>query len=100
VLAAQRPFYRGVALVEVRELVTAFFERLGNAGVLLLAGALLAGGLAGAAVAHHYDRLTANTSVSEPRKGKAEQKTPKKKDKHAKQKQGPKQHQQDEEDSD
>ena len=79
------------------DLVTAFFERLGNLGVLLLASALLVGGLAGAAVAHHYDRLTSDTIASQQhndKKDKATQK-PAKKNKHGKQKPGHKQHQQD-----
>ena len=41
--------------------MTAFFNRLGNLGVLLIACAFLLGGLAGAAVAHHYERLSADT---------------------------------------
>jgi hypothetical protein len=45
-------------------MVTAFFNRLGNLGVLLIASALLLGGLAGAAVVHHYDRLSAQTVAS------------------------------------
>lgn len=42
-------------------MVTAFFNRLGNVGVLVIACALLLGGLAGAAVSHHYERLSADT---------------------------------------
>jgi hypothetical protein len=45
-------------------MVTAFFNRLGNVGVLLIACALLLGGLAGAAVAHHYERLSADSISS------------------------------------
>ena len=45
-------------------MVTAFFERLGNLGVLLLAGALLLGGLAGAAVVHHYEGSFAGSAAS------------------------------------
>ena len=40
-------------------MVTAFLNRIGNLGLLLIAVALLFGGLAGAAVVHHYDRLSA-----------------------------------------
>jgi hypothetical protein len=58
--------------------VTAFFERLGNLGVLLIAGALLLGGLAGAAVAHHYDRLASDTVASQQHTDKGEQKQDKK----------------------
>ena len=43
------------------DLVTSVFNRLGNLGILLIACALLLGGLAGAAVVHHYDRLAADT---------------------------------------
>ena len=68
-------------------MVTTFFERLGNLGVLLVAGALLLGGLAGAAVAHHYDRLSADTVASQQHTDKGEQKQDKKngpgKQKHA-----------------
>ena len=59
-------------------MVTAFFERLGNLGVLLIAGALLLGGLAGAAVAHHYDRLASETVASQQHTDKGEQKQDKK----------------------
>jgi len=45
--------------------VTTFLNRIGNLGLLLIACALLLGGLAGAAVAHHYDRLAADT-ISAP----------------------------------
>ncbi|MEP6753538.1 MAG: hypothetical protein ABI959_12400 [Candidatus Dormiibacterota bacterium] len=41
--------------------MTSVFNRLGNLGILLIACALLLGGLAGAAVVHHYDRLSAHT---------------------------------------
>jgi hypothetical protein len=51
-------------------LVTAFFNRLGNLGVLLIACALLVGGLAGAAVAHHYERLSADTIAQQGDTGK------------------------------
>jgi hypothetical protein len=72
--------------------VTTFFERLGNLGVLLIAGALLLGGLAGAAVAHHYDRLAAD-SVASQQHDKGEQKQAKK-NAHGKQKHPNTQHQQ------
>ena len=55
--------------------MTAFFNRLGNLGILLIASALLLGGLAGAAVVHHYDRLSSDTvATGQPDKGKGEQK--------------------------
>jgi hypothetical protein len=44
--------------------VTAFFERLGNAGVLLIAVALLAGGLAGAAITHRYEQTSSSSVAS------------------------------------
>jgi hypothetical protein len=73
----------------VSDVVTAFFERLGNLGVLLIAGALLLGGLAGAAVVHHYDRLASDTVASQQHTDKGEQKQTKKngqgKQKHANQ---------------
>jgi hypothetical protein len=78
--------------------VTTFFERLGNLGVLLIAGALLVGGLAGAAVAHHYDRIAADTVSSQQHTDKGEQKQAKKNAK-GKQKQSNKQHQQDDQGS-
>jgi hypothetical protein len=40
--------------------VTTLLNRIGNLGLLLIASALLLGGLAGAAVAHHYDSLSAD----------------------------------------
>jgi len=60
--------------------VTAFFERLGNAGVLLVAGALLLGGLAGGAVVYHYERTSTSSVASQHQdgKGKDKQKKPKK----------------------
>jgi hypothetical protein len=73
--------------------VTALFQRLGNLGVLLLAGALLFGGLAGAAVVYHYDRLAADTVASQHDKDKSEPKPAKKKPHHPKQQTGPKQDQ-------
>lgn len=57
--------------------MTAFFKRLGNLGVLLIACALLLGGLAGAAVAHHYERLSADTIANQEgdsEKGRGDQK--------------------------
>jgi hypothetical protein len=42
-------------------LINTLLNRLGNLSLLLIACALLLGGLAGAAVAHHYDRLAADT---------------------------------------
>jgi hypothetical protein len=51
--------------LESSDVVTGFFNRLGNLGVLLLASALLLGGLAGAAVVHHYDKLSAETVASQ-----------------------------------
>jgi hypothetical protein len=45
--------------------VTALFNRFGNLGLLLIAGALLFGGLAGAAVVHHYETLPASTAASQ-----------------------------------
>jgi hypothetical protein len=46
--------------------ITTILNRLGNLGLLLIACALLLGGLAGAAVAHHYDRLAADTTATQP----------------------------------
>jgi hypothetical protein len=45
--------------------ISAFLNRIGNLGLLLIACALLLGGLAGAAVAHHYDVPSADTSSSQ-----------------------------------
>jgi hypothetical protein len=73
----------------VSDLVTAFFDRLGNLGVLLLACALLLGGLAGAAVVHHYDSLTADTVATQQHKEKDQPKQAKK-PKHDKQRPGQK----------
>lgn len=50
----------------MNDLVTTFLNRIGNLGLLLIACALLLGGLAGAAVAHHYDRLAADISATQP----------------------------------
>jgi hypothetical protein len=44
------------------DLVTNLLNRLGNLGLLLIACALLLGGLAGAAIAHHYTPTSANSS--------------------------------------
>jgi hypothetical protein len=82
----------------VSDVVTAFFERLGNLGVLLIAGALLLGGLAGAAVVHHYDRLAADTVASEQHTDKGDQKQPKKNGQ-GKQKHPNQQHKQDDQGS-
>ena len=62
-------------------MVTAFFERLGNAGILLIAVALLAGGLAGAAITHHYEQASSNSVASDQpnHKGPGAQKPPKNK---------------------
>lgn len=46
-------------------MVSAFLSRIGNLGLLLIASALLLGGLAGAAVVHHYDRLSAEPAASQ-----------------------------------
>jgi hypothetical protein len=72
--------------------VTAFVQRLGNLGLLLLASALLLGGLAGAAVVYHYDRLAADTVASQQHKDKGQPKPAKKKPQTPKQKAGPRQH--------
>ncbi|MDQ6719372.1 MAG: hypothetical protein M3003_01085 [Candidatus Dormibacteraeota bacterium] len=68
-------------------MVTAFFNRLGNLGVLLIASALLLGGLAGAAVVHHYDRLSASTIASQQHEDKTDKKQAKPKSRHSKHKQ-------------
>jgi hypothetical protein len=46
--------------------VTTLLNRLGNLGLLVVACAFLVGGLAGAAVAEHLDRLSSNTTVTQP----------------------------------
>jgi hypothetical protein len=46
-------------------LVTALFNRLGNLGLLLIAAALLFGGLAGAALVHHYETLSVSNVASQ-----------------------------------
>jgi hypothetical protein len=52
--------------------VTTLLNRIGNLGLLLIASALLLGGLAGAAVAHHYDSMSAdNVATHQNDKGKA-----------------------------
>jgi hypothetical protein len=51
--------------------VTNLLNRIGNLGLLLIACALLLGGLAGAAVAHHYDGLAADTMSAPHQDGKA-----------------------------
>jgi hypothetical protein len=63
--------------------VNALFNRLGNAGVLVLAGVLLLGGLAGAAAVHQYDRLNAVPAASQHQDENHDQKPPKK-NKHGK----------------
>jgi hypothetical protein len=50
--------------------LTTLLNRIGNLGLLLIACALLLGGLAGAAVAHHYDRLAADTISAPHQDGK------------------------------
>jgi hypothetical protein len=50
--------------------VTALFNRIGNLGLLLIACALLLGGLAGAAVAHHYEQAGQAISSQEAGAGK------------------------------
>ena len=50
--------------------MTTVLNRIGNLGLLLIACALLLGGLAGAAVAHHYDRLAADTISAPHQDGK------------------------------
>jgi outer membrane biosynthesis protein TonB len=56
-------------LVRESDLVTNLFNRLGSIGVLLIAGALIIGGLAGAAVAHHYERLSTESAASQQQVG-------------------------------
>jgi hypothetical protein len=92
-LAVHRPFNPPTALVGEDDLVTAFFERLGNLGVLLIAGALLLGGLAGAAVVHHYEGPSADSVASQRQndKGPGDQK-PAKNNGQGKQKHANKQH--------
>lgn len=51
-------------MVRDSDLVTDLFNRLGSLGVLLIAGALIVGGLAGAAVAHHYEILSTQSAAS------------------------------------
>ena len=71
--------------------MTGFFNRLGNLGVLLIAGALLLGGLAGAAVVHRYDRLSAQTVASQQHKDKGQPK-PASQNQHGKHQPGQRQH--------
>jgi hypothetical protein len=49
--------------------VTDLFNRLGSIGVLLIAGALIVGGLTGAAVAHHYEALSTVPAASQQQQG-------------------------------
>jgi outer membrane biosynthesis protein TonB len=49
--------------------VTDLFNRLGSIGVLLIAGALIVGGLTGAAVAHHYETLSSVPAASQQQQG-------------------------------
>lgn len=44
--------------------MTTLLNRLGNVGLLIVACALLVGGLAGAAVAQHLDRLSVSSSTT------------------------------------
>ena len=56
-------------------MITTLLNRIGNLGLLLIAAALLLGGLAGATVAHHFDRLAADTaSAQHDDRGKGPQK--------------------------
>lgn len=56
-------------------MITNLLNRIGNLGLLLIACALLLGGLAGAAVTYHYDRLSADTiAAHHDDKGKGVQK--------------------------
>ena len=67
--------------------MTTLLNRIGNLGLLLIASALLLGGLAGAAVAHHYDRLAANTvATHQDDKGNGAQEPKKAKHQHGNQK--------------
>jgi hypothetical protein len=74
--------------------VTAFFDRLGNLGVLIVAGALLLGGLAGGAVVHQYERAAAESAASQHDENDGHK--PDKQKGQGKQKHDKKQHQQDE----
>jgi hypothetical protein len=57
-------------------MVTTLLKRLGNLGLLLVASALLLGGLAGAAVAHHFEGLSAGTVATHQQdKGKPPQRS-------------------------
>ena len=50
-------------------MVTAFMSRLGNLGLLIVASALLLGGLAGAAVVHHFDSASATVASHQAKDG-------------------------------
>lgn len=49
--------------------MTDLFNRLGSLGVLLIASALIIGGLAGAAVAHRYETLATQSTASHQQQG-------------------------------
>ena len=66
--------------------MTSLFNRLGNLGILLIACALLLGGLAGGAVVHHYDRLSADTITTHQGDGGQGQGQSKQKKQHGNQK--------------
>ena len=44
--------------------MTDLLNRLGSLGVLLIASALIVGGLAGAAIAHHYETVSTQPAAS------------------------------------
>jgi ABC-type nickel/cobalt efflux system permease component RcnA len=73
--------------------VTALFNRLGNLGVLLVASALLVGGLGGAAIAHHFESLSAKTVASQQLEDQDRGKQAKKKSNKSSQNGKQKQHQ-------
>ncbi len=59
-------------MVRESDLVTDLFNRLGSLGLLLIASALIVGGLAGAAVAHHYETLSTQSAASHQQQGNAQ----------------------------
>ncbi len=63
-------------------MVTAALDRLGSLGLLLIACALLVGGLAGAAVAHHFDRLATVPVATQQHKAPSPNKAKKPQPKH------------------